>query len=252
MVFESIHADDFTAPVMAHRFHKLLVPIRGAGWVDIARRRRSLRPGVLVVVPSDTTHTLGDEPGQPLTLLAVCFAAGVVVATRLPMDRPLWGADEPAGPTAVRTLLRRMLHEQARRQPGWELMLRGLLAQALATLVRRQQSVAASGRRTATEAVREVVDWVERDPVHAGNLETVARQFGVSRRRLTELYRRATGETYRRHVERLRIEHAHRLLLDSRRTVAAIAFECGFDDLSSFYRAFKRVEGRPPLTVRGR
>ena len=44
----------------------------------------------------------------------------------------------------------------------------------------------------------------------------------------------------------LRVEHARRLLQQTHRTIASIAFECGFEDLSTFYRAFKREVGTSP------
>jgi AraC-like DNA-binding protein len=37
-----------------------------------------------------------------------------------------------------------------------------------------------------------------------------------------------------------------RLLKSTERTVLSVAFECGFDDLSTFYRAFKRETGVSP------
>ena len=250
-VFESVHADDFTAPVMNHAFHKMLLPIRGEGVVTVEARQLPLTPAAVVLVPRRKPHTLADTPGRPLTLLAVCFAPWALDRLTPPLETPMRAADESLVGSSLRAVMRRMLYEQTRQPGGYELMLRGLLQQAVATLLRNADTPPRPEAGSAADAVDRFVRRLERDFIHAGDLDTAARQAGVSRRRFTELFRRETGETYRRHLERLRIDHARRLLLDSDRTVAAIAFECGFDDLSSFYRAFRRVEGRPPLAVRG-
>ena len=47
-------------------------------------------------------------------------------------------------------------------------------------------------------------------------------------------------------MRRTRVEHAKRLLEQTDRTVLSIAFECGFEDLSTFYRAFKREVDESP------
>jgi AraC-like DNA-binding protein len=50
-----------------------------------------------------------------------------------------------------------------------------------------------------------------------------------------------------------RLARAHRMLCDpgrAARTIAAIGFECGFGDLSYFYRAFRRKYGGTPSDVR--
>ncbi len=43
---------------------------------------------------------------------------------------------------------------------------------------------------------------------------------------------------------------AARLLLDSRATIASIAFDVGYDSDAAFARAFKRLVGKPPAAWR--
>jgi AraC-like DNA-binding protein len=56
-------------------------------------------------------------------------------------------------------------------------------------------------------------------------------------------------------VLRRRLVRVHRLLMDPRRasqSIASLAFEVGFGDLSYFNRAFKRFYGATPSEIRGR
>ena len=73
-----------------------------------------------------------------------------------------------------------------------------------------------------------------------------------SRCRLTLLFRMATGEVWQPHLRPLIIEHAKHLLTSSKWSVGAGAFECGFEDLSSFNRAFNATTQLPPNAWRDR
>ena len=61
------------------------------------------------------------------------------------------------------------------------------------------------------------------------------------------------GTTFSEYVLGLRLVRAHRLLTEPRRagwTITAIAFELGFNNLSHFNRAFRRLYGESPSDVR--
>ena len=94
--------------------------------------------------------------------------------------------------------------------------------------------------------MRAYVDDLEDHFFEASNLDSAAAGLGISRRRFTQLFRQVTSTSWLSYVRRLRVEHAKRLLGQTQRTVLSIAFECGFEDLSTFYRAFKREVGHSP------
>jgi AraC-like DNA-binding protein len=77
----------------------------------------------------------------------------------------------------------------------------------------------------------------------------VAAQLGISRRSLYRLFEEA-GLTFARCVRQRRLAAARRLLADRRMTVTQAAFACGFDDLSTFHRAFRAHYGMAPRELR--
>ncbi|MEM9602872.1 MAG: helix-turn-helix domain-containing protein [Pseudomonadota bacterium] len=81
------------------------------------------------------------------------------------------------------------------------------------------------------------------------NTRAVAERLGVSLRRLQRAYR-ATGETPHMRLQRYRVEATHRMLLSRAAhaddTVASLAFDAGFSDLSTFYRLYRKRYGRAP------
>ena len=80
----------------------------------------------------------------------------------------------------------------------------------------------------------------------ADTIDSVADRLGISRRHFTELFRELNGVTWQKAVNNLRLQHAEKLLLETTHTIRSIAFECGFNDLSHFHRAFRQRHGLAP------
>jgi AraC-like DNA-binding protein len=78
----------------------------------------------------------------------------------------------------------------------------------------------------------------------------VARQLGVTRSRLFELFRRDTGMTPNDFLLRARVEKARQLLADTRRSVTDIAFDTGFGSSQYFSTVFRKYTGSTPLEFR--
>ncbi len=84
------------------------------------------------------------------------------------------------------------------------------------------------------------------------SVDALARRHAISPRTIRDLFG-SEGTTFTDHVLAERLARAHRLLLDPRmagRTIAAIAFDCGFGDLSYFNHAFRRRYAATPSDVR--
>ncbi len=247
-VFESHHAADFRMEVVRHDELEVFYVLGGAGVFELAGRDLSCRPGDIVIVPVRHDHRLADDPEHPLSLLGVRVRPDVwghdpELVRRLPPGCQL---RDPVVGARVRALVRRLLFEQTSRQPGRAGMMVGLALQLLAVLAR---GTPAPGTRSGCDlrgAVEAYVAELAHRFYEPARIDGVAAQLGMSRRRFTELFRAVTGETWSEHLRRLRVEHAKHLLRTTGRSVLAIAFESGFEDLSSFYRAFRRQEGTPP------
>jgi AraC family transcriptional regulator len=78
----------------------------------------------------------------------------------------------------------------------------------------------------------------------------LAQELGLHPAWLTQAYRAAMGEGIQETGQRRRIERAVDMLRGSTTPCAQVAFEAGFCDQSHMSRAFIRVLGRTPATVR--
>jgi AraC-like DNA-binding protein len=64
------------------------------------------------------------------------------------------------------------------------------------------------------------------------------------------LFSRQVGKTIGQQLLELRMSKAARLLQVPSMPIKQIALQCGYDDLSNFYRDFKRVHRATPKDVR--
>jgi AraC family L-rhamnose operon regulatory protein RhaS len=246
-VWESRHDHGFRMPSESHPFAEVFYLLDGTGTITIGRTRHPCKAGDVVVVPPHAEHRIEDE--TPLTLYGIGIAPGLFtgdpdVLTRLPAGRL---AARPGLAATVRGGLRRLLFEQSHDRPGGRTLQVGLALQLVAALVRKSAAADAGppavGSLRAVEQFRDDLAHRFYEPV---GIDRAAAELGMSRRCFTRLFRKAAGCSYAKYVERVRVEYARTLLRETDRGVATIAFECGFEDLSSFYRAFKRQTGEPP------
>jgi AraC family L-rhamnose operon regulatory protein RhaS len=237
-----------------HPFAELFYVLDGAGVFTIGGARHPCRAGDVVVVPPGAEHQIEDDH-HPLTLYGVGVAEGLVSADPDGLARLSAGrldASQSLG-DRVRAKLRRLLYEQTLDQPGGRTLVVGLALQLVAALVRGHVGAEPPGPAADKpsgsphlRAVERFVGELAHRFYEPTGIDRAAADLGMSRRCFTRLFRRAAGCSYAKYVERVRVEYACQLLRETGRGVAPIAFECGFEDLSSFYRAFRRLKGTPP------
>jgi transcriptional regulator GlxA family with amidase domain len=81
-------------------------------------------------------------------------------------------------------------------------------------------------------------------------VEQLANAAHLSPRQFSRAFRAETGESPAKAVEKLRVEAARLMIEQGRHSLDVIARETGFGDRYRMHRAFLRVVGRPPQTIR--
>lgn len=81
-------------------------------------------------------------------------------------------------------------------------------------------------------------------------LDAAAAIAGFSKFHFTRLFKDFTGTSYYKYLNRKRIEHAEKLLIDPEISVTEVALQSGFSSLSAFIRMFKIVKGCTPTEFR--
>jgi len=95
-------------------------------------------------------------------------------------------------------------------------------------------------------AVRLAVRYIHDNLDRPLRVEELAKQVNVSPRQLTRLFATLLNEPPASYVERVRLEHAARLLAHTQTPIKQIATDLGYPDVPTFTRAFARQHQSPP------
>jgi AraC family L-rhamnose operon regulatory protein RhaS len=257
-VAESLHADDFRMEPTVHAFGKILYIGAGEGTLVVEGKSHPLRAGRMAVVAPRTSHYLRDAPGRPLSLYFLCVRDPLLAAP---------GTVAALGPSRVirhatlcettRRLLQDLLYEQTAGEPGADLVMTGRVLELFGLLLRwksRRGGPEEPPLRGAMSRarMRAAITETERYFYRPQSLERTAAHTGLKPRRFSQLFREITLRSWPAFLREKRIHHAKRLLAATNRSIIAVCFECGFEDVSSFYRAFHRIEATSPLAWRKR
>ncbi|HET7897760.1 MAG TPA: AraC family transcriptional regulator, partial [Flavisolibacter sp.] len=83
-------------------------------------------------------------------------------------------------------------------------------------------------------------------------LPDVAAMLNMSDASFSRYFKHHTRKTFSDYVTEVRINHACRLLMYSDENINEISYASGFENLSNFYRHFKRITGVVPKDYRKR
>lgn len=98
--------------------------------------------------------------------------------------------------------------------------------------------------------VRELCEILQADPFSTTSIARLSRMVAWNESQMTEQFRRITGTTVFGYRQKLRMDHALRLLQASDQSITQIAFDAGYEHASNFATAFKRTFGFSPREAR--
>lgn len=260
VVLESRHAPGFVGHLKDEyaKFH--LVIAGHAQWWH-GDNKYMLGPNTLFHIAAQVEHRQQDLPEEPVTLYAIHYRPELLSTeiardlSRVGMLRLDLRSAQVSQSQQVRSTFQEMLFEQGNRQTGWEMVLRARLMDLAVLTVRLMQRLRSSepvfqrGNQSAERVANYAVGLKSRF-FQSESLAEAARSVSLSRRQFSEIFRNVTGKSLRQYVVHLRLEHALKLLLQTEKSVSAIAFESGFEELSHFHHVFKAVFGESPMVYR--
>lgn len=274
----------------AHAALGIHYTLLGEGWLRFENEPAiPIRPHTLIVLPPGSRFSLGVDapspPGEPLHVQdyrrpdAQSAAGGPVqVRRRLAGAAPelivicgyfeaVFGAtiDLFSGLTSpiveqfdtsdrIDTALRQALTELVSQEIGDGAMATALLKQVMVRLLRRSLSsnsawVERFSVLSDRQITRAFVDMVER-PGAPHTVRSLAKTAGLSRSAFMERFRNVFLKTPMAALRDLRMRQAARALVAGRASLDQIAYDAGYQDRTSFLRAFRKVFGCDPAELR--
>ncbi|EFF74357.1 GlxA family transcriptional regulator [Achromobacter piechaudii] len=104
----------------------------------------------------------------------------------------------------------------------------------------------------ADDVVRAVQSYIERCYTEKITVEALAERHSLGRRTLERRFRQATGNSIVQYLQRVRVEAAKKRLESSRKSVAQVMYEVGYNDTKAFRDIFSKHCGMSPVGYRDR
>jgi AraC-like DNA-binding protein len=101
-----------------------------------------------------------------------------------------------------------------------------------------------------TDQVNALLNRITRDFSQPLSAAELAAELAMTESRFSRFFRRATGNTFTDFVNRIRVNRACQLLMETDRLVTAICFEVGFNNVANFNRRFLQIKGVTPSEFR--
>ncbi len=140
----------------------------------------------------------------------------------------------------------RLYHEFKNWQVCSELVAEGITLEMLAHSARKELFV----KQLPPKWLARVIEKLNEEFTENLTTEELALEANVHPVHLAAVFRQFYQETMGEYVQKLRIAHASRLLLDKNLPLTEIAYSAGFSDQSHFTRIFKRFVGVTPGAFR--
>ena len=100
------------------------------------------------------------------------------------------------------------------------------------------------------EAVKKVIEYIERNLEKEINLHHISKNAGYSKFYLNRIFTEQTGITIYKYLQNRRLTIAAEKLVKTDKPIIQIAYEAGYDTQQSFSFAFKQVYLYPPKIYR--
>jgi AraC-like DNA-binding protein len=94
------------------------------------------------------------------------------------------------------------------------------------------------------------MDYITEQYTQDITLAEVAKRMNMTESRFSRYFRRVTGNTFTDFVNRLRVNRACQLLMDTDQYISTICYDVGFNNVANFNRRFLELKGTTPRDYR--
>lgn len=262
-IAENKHLRANVFPLHYHRVNELFYILDGKGELLLEDVRLPIKKSDLILIRPHEDHAFMDQPGELLHLYCVYFSDDALDYQRgdntlikfvQEMDRASRIISTQDSPNFydIPRHFREIMFEQNHPTAESHLLMRLIFTEMLIKIKRfiefnRSYPAPATDALSPTErSVMNVVRYVESNYYRNLNLEELASRVPLGTRQFTRIFNRLTNKHFKEYIQELRINEAKRLLSSRQKEIKSVCFEVGFEDLSHFYRVFRKLTGTTP------
>lgn len=265
---DTILDENYKAELHIHPWLEISFIKSGSGLYHIDDRLYELRTGDVVVISSTEHHCIEMLPGGHLVNCVIHFNPDFLCSSpknsidyrflqiffeRSAKFSNILDRDNPAT-AGIYQLLHEIQQELMDQLPGYELMIKIKLQNVFANIIRyydycpNEEKPAISARDL--KIIREVYIYISDHLNENLTLEDLSGIANMSPSYFSTFFKKHNGLSPFEYITNLRVRRAIELIQTSNRSLTDIAFSCGFNNSTSFNKAFHRVVGKPPSHYR--
>jgi AraC-like DNA-binding protein/mannose-6-phosphate isomerase-like protein (cupin superfamily) len=253
-----IKRPDFGDKPHSHNHLSIIYVVSGQGQLQLGNQSFDLQPNTIISLKPGLLHKFQDKPKKQMTVFSIYFDPEKSVSNKYivdylfnknkPFELPIYYAQQ------TKKNLRQMLHEQSKRPPGYKMAINQLFNLTLLDVYRAKLEMSKNdnfqNKNDSITRVQTALEHISQNSHQQFSLSEAAKLAKVSQRQFTNICRKITGKSFVKFLNQQRCEKAREFVINTDMPVASIAFETGYEELSTFYRAFKSIYKTSPLALR--
>jgi len=242
------YGSDMTFPAHIHKELELLMVTKGEIELTINSTTHTLKQGDISITLPNTVHSYK-------TLNHCEYLIMIFNGDMLPLHKNIFSTNRASNsyvpstlvPSEVYTFLK-CIHQEAHLQnnigiiTGYLYLVIGRILPLL-NLQKNQKDIS-------DDIIERILGYIQLNYLNPINLSSIAGELDISTFYLSRVFSHSIGLRLDKYINELRINYANYLLTCSNKQITEIAFECGFETLRTFNRAFKAVNSVTPREYR--
>ncbi len=242
----------------AHENFELYCFLRGDCSYIVEGNEYKLRPGNIMIMRPAEVHCLKVEGNTGYERIALNFPQRIIegldpkkILLEPYYNRPLGKFNQYDSGEFSKYLIRMVSLEEGSSSYEQRLAIITNILPLLSEIREAFQiKIAEGSSRLNDSSGSEIIDYINRNLAGDLSLETLADIFFISKSQLNRRFKRLTGATVGEYVTAKRLLCAREMIF-SGAPAARTSRECGFNDYSTFYRAYRKKFGVSPVRTGG-
>ncbi len=250
-----------------HKEAEILFILEGTATQQINDRIFNVKKGDIIVIVDEAVHSTYTQRHEDNAIIVLQFnsdyfkSAFPASATSALIDEFYKGIDYP-NPINAQTYIGRQLasciekinDEYNKKEKAYELLVKSSIIELMGILVRNFKHIAKRSANSydvtkAKEMLKNTFRLIDTHYNSNLDLKQAAEASNLSVSHFSRLFKKATGMTFKDYLSFYRINKAEEML-STTRSISEIAFECGFNSITSFIRTFKQYRNCTPSYYR--